>query len=387
MIYVGIDIAKHDHYCAITNELGEILYKPFLVKNDLASFKDLELILSQYPISEIRIGYESTAHYANNLSYYFLNKGYHCQIINPYRTAHLRKIIGNPNSKNDKIDSLHICQAVQLNLGSSVSRNVLMSDLKSLCLSYQNTMTSRSRAKIQLVSYLDYVFPELASYFKGNPHINTAYQLLKKYPLPADISKTRLTTLTNLLSTNSHGRYKADKATELKSLAKNSIGISSSSVGFQIQLAISQIEFYTKQLEDVRDKISVIMTDLDSPIMSIVGINTVMAAMILSSIKDINFFSAPCKLISFAGLNSRVIQSGQFQASSTRMSKHGSSLLRYALIYSAHNLVKNNRTFNDFYILKRSQGKSHWNALGHCATKLTRIIFKLLSEDISFDLA
>jgi len=386
MIFVGIDIAKHNHYCAITNELGEVLHEPFLLKNDLTSFQQLQLLLSQFPISEIRIGFESTAHYANNLSNFFFSNGYQCEIINPYRTSHLRKIIGNPNSKNDKLDSLLICKAIQMNLGTPIRHNIIMDELKLLCLSYQIIMTSRSRSKIQLTSYLDHTFPELAAYFKGNLHINTSYQLLKKYPLPSLISKTRIDTLTNLLSTSSRGRYSSDKAIQLKSLAKSSIGIPSSSVGFQVQLVISQIEFYTKQLEDIKEKISSIMVELNSPIMSIDGINVIMAAMILSSIKNINFFSAPCKLVSFAGLNPRVIQSGQFQPSSTRMSKRGSSLLRYALVYSAHNLVKNNKTFHDFYTLKRSQGKSHWNALGHCASKLTRIIFKLLSENIVFDL-
>ncbi|MEG0743344.1 MAG: transposase, partial [Erysipelotrichaceae bacterium] len=74
-------------------------------------------------------------------------------------------------------------------------------------------------------------------------------------------------------------------------------------------------------------------------------------------------------------------------ASTTRMSKRGNRMLRYALIYSAHNVVKNNQTFKDYYTLKRSQGKSHYNALGHCATKLIRIIYKLLNENKKFDLA
>ncbi|MEF9962143.1 MAG: IS110 family transposase, partial [Erysipelotrichaceae bacterium] len=47
----------------------------------------------------------------------------------------------------------------------------------------------------------------------------------------------------------------------------------------------------------------------------------------------------------------------------------------------------NNQTFKDYYTLKRSQGKSHYNALGHCATKLIRIIYKLLNENKKFDLA
>lgn len=68
------------------------------------------------------------------------------------------------------------------------------------------------------------------------------------------------------------------------------------------------------------------------------------------------------------------------------MSKHGNSLLRYNLVYAAHNLVLNNKTFKDYYTSKRSQGKSHYCALGHTAHKLVRVIFKMLKSNVNFDL-
>ena len=91
------------------------------------------------------------------------------------------------------------------------------------------------------------------------------------------------------------------------------------------------------------------------------------------------------KLLAFAGLDPTVRQSGKFNASRTRMSKRGSRVLRYALVYSAHNVVKNNETFRKYYDLKCSQGRGHYAALGHCAGKLVRIIYKILSENIAFD--
>lgn len=86
------------------------------------------------------------------------------------------------------------------------------------------------------------------------------------------------------------------------------------------------------------------------------------------------------------GLDPSVVQSGNFNARSTRMSKRGSGMLRYTLIYSAHNVVKYNATFKAYYDLKRSQGKSHYCALGHVAHKLVRVVFKMLNENVSFNL-
>ena len=76
----------------------------------------------------------------------------------------------------------------------------------------------------------------------------------------------------------------------------------------------------------------------------------------------------------------------KWQAGTTKMSKRGNSLLRYHLVYAAHNLVLHNKTFKDYYGLKRSQGKTHYCALGHCAHKLVRIIFKMLKSNVKFDL-
>lgn len=91
-------------------------------------------------------------------------------------------------------------------------------------------------------------------------------------------------------------------------------------------------------------------------------------------------------LLAYAGLDPSVIQSGNFQARSTRMSKRDSGMLRYSLVYSAHNVVKNNKTFRNYYELKRSQSKSHYCALGHVAHKLVRIIFKMLKDNVAFNL-
>ena len=46
------------------------------------------------------------------------------------------------------------------------------------------------------------------------------------------------------------------------------------------------------------------------------------------------------------------------------MPKRGSCVLRYALVYAAHNIVRHNDVFRSFYDAKRSQGKNHYNAFG-----------------------
>lgn len=139
-------------------------------------------------------------------------------------------------------------------------------------------------------------------------------------------------------------------------------------------------------MEEIHAEIEKTMKSLNSVIMSIPGIGFLNGAMILGETGNIARFSDPSKLLAFAGLDPSVYQSGNFRADKTRMSKRGSRILRYALINAAHNVVLNNKTFKHYYDLKISQGRSHYNALGHCAGKLVRIIYKMLTCNIEFNL-
>ena len=75
-----------------------------------------------------------------------------------------------------------------------------------------------------------------------------------------------------------------------------------------------------------------------------------------------------------------------FYAKTTRMSKRGSKILRYALINAAWNVSLNNDTFKKYYDLKRSQGSNHYAALGHVAHKLVRVLYKILKNNVAFNL-
>ena len=129
-----------------------------------------------------------------------------------------------------------------------------------------------------------------------------------------------------------------------------------------------------------------ILDEMNTRILSIPGMSYNQAAVIIGCIGDINRFNNPSQVLAFAGLDPSVKQSGTFNASSTRMSKRGSSLLRYALILAANNVQLNTKTFSSYYNTKRAQGKLHYNALGHCAGKLVRTIIYMLKNNVKFNL-
>jgi transposase len=47
---------------------------------------------------------------------------------------------------------------------------------------------------------------------------------------------------------------------------------------------------------------------------------------------------------------------------------------------------KENATFEAYYDAKRAESQTHYNALGRCAGKLVRVIWKMLTDEVEFNL-
>jgi transposase len=265
--------------------------------------------------------------------------------------------------------------------------DINMMDLKALGRFRQKSLKQRTRLKIQLKAYVDETFPELQYFFKSGLHQKAVYALLKEAPSAKDVASMHLTHLAHLLEVASHGHFKKETASQLRVLARKSVGSPDSALSIQVVHAIEQIELLDSQIDHVEDEMTDIMKYLDSVIMTIPGIGYINGGMILGEIGDIRRFPGPKQLLAFAGLDPSVYQSGNFQAKRTRMSKRGSKVLRYALMNAAHNVVKNNSTFKAYYDAKMAEGRTHYNALGHCAGKLVRVIYKMLTDKVELNLA
>ena len=389
MIYVGIDIAKLNHFASALSSDAEELMKPFKFTNDGDGFHMLHSRLDELSRSgdSIIIGLESTAHYGDNLVRYLVARNYNVCVLNPIKTSVMRKD-NVRKTKTDKVDTFIIAKTLMMqNSPRFVSFYDLdLMNLKTLGRFRQKTVKQRTRLKIQLTSYVDQVFPELQYFFKSGLHQKAVYALLKEAPTPRAVASMHMTHLSSLLVKSSHGHFTKEQAKELRVLAQKSVGADDSALSIQITHTIAQIELLDSQLNSVEAEMTDIMKCNDSVIMTIPGIGYINGGMILGEIGDIHRFSRPNKLLAFAGLDPSVYQSGNYQMKRTRMSKRGSRVLRYALVNAAHNVVKNNATFKTYYDTKMAEGRTHYNALGHCAGKLVRVIWKMLTDNVAFNL-
>ena len=385
MFLLGIDIAKLNHVAScIDSSTNEIVFSNFKFKNDFKGFSTLLDKIKTFDTKNLIIGLESTSHYGENLINFLFKQHFKVALINPLQTSHLRKA-NIRDAKNDNLDSLNIAKSLifaKLNFISE--KNINCFSLKKLTRFRSSLIKQRSKAKIQLTSLLDLLFPELQYLFKSKIHSKAIYSLLKKYPSAEEIAALKDDEISNLLYASSKGHFKKEKSIELKSLAKTTVGIKDTSISLHVIQLIELIELYDKQIKDIVTKIADTVDKLDTKLLSVPGISIIACAIILGETNNFNNFSNSTKLLAFAGLDPKIRQSGNFNASSCRMSKKGSPYLRYALIFTAWNIVRHSEKFNKYYCLKRSQGKSHYNSLGHVAHKLVRDIFTLIKKNIVY---
>ncbi len=378
-LFCGIDVAKYEHVASIYDpSSGEYILDSLHFENNEKGYKSLVSVLSKLKKEyEIVIGFESTGHYHMALFSYLTERKYRCYLINPYMTSRFRSV-SLRDAKNDDIDSRAIAAFLSFEYTGLLEEEFTNNELKELSLQRNFLMIDSSKMKIKLRAYLDRVFPELESI----ADINTAAvrAVLKLYPTAKDIAQTRIDRLKNLAYEASRGKYPLSKIERIKEAARRSVGYHSEAIGLNIGQCIETLEMKERQIDQIESSIVNHPLVIKSPLKQLKGINDIEIGYIMSAIISISRFGSAKKLVAYAGLDPKIRQSGTWEASRTRMSKRGNKLLRYALIWTSYNMARYDGPMKDYYELKRSQGKSHYNALGHCAAKLCRYIFWILNN-------
>jgi len=123
---------------------------------------------------------------------------------------------------------------------------------------------------------------------------------------------------------------------------------------------------------------------IDSPLFSIKGVGFISALSLIAEYGNFESFDSPAKMLSFAGMEPSVNQSG---TSNNRghMVKRGSGYLRDTLMNLSICFMMNNPVIYEYYRKKRLEGKPHRVALSHVAKKLIRIVFFLVKTNQPFD--
>ena len=380
MIYVGIDVAKDKHDCFIINSDGEVLFKAFSIANNRNGFNDLyqkiESVMED--VTKVKVGLEATGHYSYNLLGYLIDKGLPTYVINPLHTNLYRKSLSLRQTKTDKVDARTIASMLMsdVNLKSYSDISYHNEELKSLTRYRFDKVKERAKLKSSVSRLICILFPELEK-LVPTLHMASVYALLSEFPGAKQVANAHLTRLINLLSEASKGRYSKDTAITFRDAARTSMGSNMPAKSLELKHTIKLIKELDSEIDEIENEIKIIMDEINSPILSIPGINYRMGAMIIAEIGDFSRFDSPDKILAYAGFSPSTYQSGHLYGAYAHMEKRGSRYLRYALYNVAKYVCHWDPTFTAYLAKKRAEGKHYNVAISHAVKKLIRVIYHL----------
>ncbi|MBR4261105.1 MAG: IS110 family transposase [Clostridia bacterium] len=384
MYYIGIDVSKYKHDCCVLSNSKDGIIAQFTFSNDANGFNELLKYLDSFNESNnIRICFESTAHYTLNLKLALEKANYSFMEVNPILISKFIKSHSLRKTKTDVCDSLSIAQWLLTAEYKPHPKNFYYSySLKSLTRLRESLVKQRSLFLVKITNVLDHIFPEYKPFF-NNKLTPTSIFIISNF-----LNATNIANLSDedykKIRSFSKGKFNTIKFIELKRIASTTIGETNQFFDSQLQILLNLYNNINAQVEDLEEKIIKYINDINPNFLSIPGIGEISAAIIYSEFGDISKFDSPAKMLSFAGLDPGYYQSGTTDYNG-KMVKHGSSYLRYALMNVCIPLVLNNPCFAKYYEKKKSEGK-HFNVIrSHIVKKLLRVIYTLEKHNIKYN--
>jgi transposase len=155
------------------------------------------------------------------------------------------------------------------------------------------------------------------------------------------------------------------------------------------------IERHLRELDRLGEDLHALDRDIaqavmDDPavkrLLTITGVNLIVAAGLVAAIGDVHRFASSEKLVSYVGLNPRVRQSGLGLAQHGRISKQGRSHARALLVEAAWAASKAPGPLRSFFLRVRAR-RGHQVAAVAVARKLAVLCWHLLTKEADYQWA
>jgi len=367
MIYVGIDIAKKKFdYCIVDSKL-RIIKRGILINNSSGFFEFLRIIKNY---RNIKMGMESTNIYHVNLYNYLINNNRNTILLNPIETKLLKSSRIRKN-KTDKIDAEAIAKYIIIRKNNIITMEKdtenIYTNLREYVYTYIRINKKITIAKNQLITDVDLLYPGLTAM----ANINSKYFM------------EIINNVDQIIENNYKIKYiDESKYSEIRNILKNTD--TNNAVKYDIDINIETLELLNKQLMKTKNIIEDEYNSIDSKIKTIPGIGIITGSIILSSIGDINRFDSVIKLRAYSGMDPVVKQSGDYNITS-KISKRGNPLIRYALYLSTISAIQHNPVIKRYYTRKKNDGMKGNKLMIACSNKLLNIIYSVLKNNMDFE--
>jgi len=230
----------------------------------------------------------------------------------------------------------------------------------------------------------DRLFPEYAGFF-CKPWLPTARALVRGIGLAPSEILERQDEVAEVIRRAGRGRVHPDKVRSLIERARDSIGIGVAEgvMTEQLRGTLDLVETIESRIEPIDEELACRVGELHSPLPSL-GLGAPIVATIHAESDPITDFRHPWQYAAFTGLDPSGFQTGQLTGTRAKISKRGSPYLRRAYYLAAMALYRRHADLTRCYARARKKRHTHRDALVIVAHKLTRIVWRMLTDNRPF---
>jgi transposase len=329
-LYVGLGVHKKFIFGCVKDKEGNTIHEQKF-KNEPHS---MDMFLLNVP-KDSKIALESSSCWQYTFDY-LVDKGYEAVLSNPSRT----RLIGESKKKTDLEDARKLADLLRMDM---------------LPLSYAAPLDVRmqrqiTRHRLSLVNMRVEVK-------------NKIHAILRRHGIQTEVDD--MFTQKGIECLESLDLPMCDR--------------------FELDQYIALLRHLSRKIEEAQERIEEIASDDPKArlLQTHPGISHYASLMTVAEIGDVQRFNSSKRIISFAGLNPSVYQSGE-KCYTGRISKQGSRNLRWILIQCANIAVKKDRRLKSYY-MKKKLAKGHNKAIVAVARKMLISIYVMLTHNMPYN--
>lgn len=384
--WVGIDSGKRTHHCVMIDQSGTVLLSK-RVENDENALLDLIATIAENAAGgEVCWATDLNSGGAALLIELLAAHGQQLLYI-PGRIVHHAAATYRGDGKTDAKDARIIADQARMRTDLQPVRRAdqISIDLRLLTARRTDLICDRVRSINRLRATLLEYFPALErafDYSKKAPLV-----LLSGYQTPEGIRRLGLARLTGWLKKRGcrNSAKMAQKALKAANSQHTVLPTQSTGSALAVRLA-EQISAIDAEIADVDTQITDLFHQHDSAdvLLSMPGFGPVLAATFLANIGgNLDGFDSVDRLASVAGLAPVPRDSGRISGNLHRPRRFNRRLLRTCYL-AALSSLKNSPASRTYYDRKRSEGKSHKQALIALARRRISVLWAMLRDHTAY---
>lgn len=396
-LVVGVDIAKYNSVARAFDIYGNELAKSITfgtTYEGFYSFKNwlIEIQISNKLTSTI-VGMEPTGHYWFKLDQFVTESLENATAVltSTSNVQAMRNLSGLERKKTDHIDAMAIAKTIIFGKYSMPNRrSPVFRQLKELVRFRESKLKELVRMNNKIQKLLDINFPEYHQIYT-NWNCKSSIAILKYFSTPYEVVNASEEEILSKLRLVTNRGIGPKKIRLLKEVASRSISLNdySDCSKYIFSEYINDYVRIQDQITIVDSKISELLGNIDyvDNLIKIHGLTEIGVASILSETGDLRNFEAPKQLLSYAGIDLKINQSGT-KKGKTSISKRGNSRLRAILFKFLLPLIGTNKLFNDLhkhYINRDKNPLKGMQSLIAIACKLLRTMHGMVRTGTEFN--